>query len=171
MIFAVAACIFIYMPYLVDGNNLIGHTRSLRLNDDASRHALVQKLVRFHNAGGGQVTIVFDGEPGTLVPAGLMLGGVKVLYSGARSDADTKIKTMVSARGDPQNIIVVSSDNAVYNYARHHGAKAMKCHEFNRKITETLSTQITDDKKPEVGRLDDWYEYFGLEDEGPEGPE
>ncbi|MBI1746923.1 MAG: NYN domain-containing protein [Acidobacteria bacterium] len=158
------------MPYVVDGNNLIGHTTSLHLNDDRSRQALVQKISLFHNAGGGQVVIVFDGEPCGLVPAGLTLGGVRVLYAGGRSDADTKIKSMVSARRNPQDLIVVSSDTAVYNYARQHGAKAMKCHEFNIKMTEVIKGKSAEESKPEVGELNEWYRYFGLEkDEKDEG--
>ena len=153
------------VPYLVDGNNLIGHTPSLHLNDDRSRHTLVQKLVRFHHAGGGRVVVVFDGEPGTLVPDGLTLGGVKVIYSGARSDADTKIKSMVNARSQPQALTVVSSDNAVYNYARLHRAKAMKCHEFNRKMGEVARARQAGDQKPDVVKLDEWYEFFGIEKE------
>ena len=157
------------MPYLIDGNNLIGHTPDLRVQDERSKHTLLKRLLDFHRATGAKVLVVFDGESGQLVPDNLNLGGVRVTYSGRHSDADSKIKRLVEGSNNPKEFIVVSSDTAVYNFARQHRAQALKCHEFNHKLSEHLSkgaahTAPADEKKPEVGDLDEWYKYFGIND-------
>ncbi len=149
------------MPYLVDGNNLIGHSPDLRARSEASRKELVKRISAFHRTKHAKVTVIFDGEAGELVPDGLVLGGVKVIFSGPRMDADRKIKHIIRESTNPKSLIVVSSDNEVYNFARLHGAKAMKCHQFNEMLREAAQA-TTDEAKPRVEELEEWYRYFGL---------
>ncbi len=149
------------MPYLVDGNNLIGHSPDLRLRSEASRRELVKRISAFHRAKRAKVIVIFDGEAGELVPDGLVLGGVKVIFSGRQMDADRKIKQMLRESTTPKNFIVVSSDNEIYNFARSQGAKAMKCHQFNQLLREA-GPPATDEAKPRVNELEEWYRYFGL---------
>lgn len=150
------------MPYVIDGNNLIGHSPGLKVRDDRSKKELVRRLSAFHRGRGAQILVVFDGEAGELVPDGLTLGGVKITYSGRYSDADSKIKSIVSRSKNPKELIVVSSDNELYNFVRAHGARAMKSHEFNQKLNEVLSEKA-DETKPEITNLSEWYKYFGID--------
>src|SRR5439155_9269651 len=70
------------MPYVIDGSNVLG---AARLATDAKR-ALVRELGRFARAKRTRVVCIFDGvEPEHF---GKQLGGVSVVFSGARSADD-----------------------------------------------------------------------------------
>ena len=81
------------MPYLVDGNNVLG---SDRFSDDA-RRALVTRVAAFARAKRTRVTLVFDGpEPSSFAKH---LGAVSVAFSGARTADDVIAERAASGRG------------------------------------------------------------------------
>jgi predicted RNA-binding protein with PIN domain len=81
------------MPWLIDGSNVLG---SARLGDEGKRQ-LVRMLASFARAKRTKITCVFDG----VEPPGFArhLGGVTVLFSGARSADDLIAERAAGGRG------------------------------------------------------------------------
>ncbi len=108
------------MHLIIDGYNLIRQSDVLRAHErhglEAGRKALVHLLAGYRRATGHRITVVFDGPAGVFPPAGGP-AGVRVLYSRGRK-ADDWIKELIDASDDPGELVVVSADREVVDYAR-----------------------------------------------------
>ena len=149
------------MMYLIDGNNLIGHSRHLSLEDQNCRQNLIDSLIPLLNCKKRQTIVFFDG-PEKLEPL-QKTKYIEIRFSGSET-ADQQIRKTIELAISPNNLCVVSSDNEVYNHAKNCGVKALKCHEFNRFLSK-----IREDPEPlEVAMSEedirDWSNYFGIED-------
>ena len=51
------------MPYIIDGNNLIGCSADISLQDPEARKKLMTLLKSFQETRKTKVTVFFDGEP------------------------------------------------------------------------------------------------------------
>ena len=51
------------MPYIIDGNNLIGSSRDISLDDKDAREKIVNLIRKFQESKNTKITVVFDGEP------------------------------------------------------------------------------------------------------------
>jgi predicted RNA-binding protein with PIN domain len=127
------------MPYLIDGNNLIGHIPHLRLNDPQSRYRLVARLLIFQRRRKTKIVLVFDGPPD------LNLFGEKyrrkkfaILYPDFDQNADTIIQEQVLKQTDLRNFFVVSSDREIKAFAKNKGAKVLTCQQFYRQLKAVL---------------------------------
>lgn len=156
------------MPYLIDGNNLLGSWGGDR--DDDGRAEVVRRVADFCRARGAQALIVFDGPPLRDDLAGQSLGAVSLRVPPPGGDADGVIRQVIDASPSPGDLIVVSSDKAVYSYARHRGAAGMRAHEWNalaRRATHERATgrsaaEEGQDDKPQVEHdVDGWLAIFG----------
>ena len=101
--------------------------------------------------------IVFDGASEPLRKTPLM----QLVFAGPRSSADEVIRARVDSSRTRKSFCVVSSDNAVYGYARSCGFKALKCHEFNRLIRESSALQSGENREFRVDNINEWLRYFG----------
>ncbi|HET7453297.1 MAG TPA: hypothetical protein VFL12_11175, partial [Thermoanaerobaculia bacterium] len=54
------------MPFLIDGNNLLGRPSGPASEDDAERRELQRRVASRVRSGGAKAILFFDGEP----PAG-----------------------------------------------------------------------------------------------------
>ena len=92
------------------------------------------------------------------------LGSLTLRVPPKGQDADTVIRELVERSKRPSEIIVVSSDKALYSYCKTLGAKALRAHEWNaleRRLTPAAGVGA---EKPE--REDDvegWLRRFGGE--------
>ncbi len=150
------------MPYLIDGNNLLGSWGGPREGDDR-RGDVVRRVAAFCRARGARATIVFDGHPLRPDMAAQALGPVSVRVPPNGEDADTVIRQMLDRAARPAEIIVVTSDKALYSYARTMGAEVLRTHEWNALEQRIVTpTEPGSAEKPE--REDDvagWLERFG----------
>ena len=147
--------------YLIDGNNLIGHSKDFPYHDPQARQKLLERLIGFLGSWHSKAVVFFDGVSQPLRKS----RNIQLVFSGPKSSADEKIRQFVEASSSPQSLCVVTSDNPVYGYCRSCGARAMKCHEFNRLLRESLRSQ--DSKENRELHIDDvrqWLRYFGEED-------
>ncbi len=150
------------MPYLIDGNNLIGRSRDLHLKSPFSRELLIKQLLAFQKKKEAKIIIVFDGAPDEhLNRHFLFLGNLEIIFAGQKSDADTRILQIIQESLDPTSFILVSSDKRLTDRARHLRAKIMKCHQFRKKL-HALSIDQTDKIEPKLGKdeIEEWMEYF-----------
>ncbi|MCK5220283.1 MAG: NYN domain-containing protein, partial [Candidatus Aminicenantes bacterium] len=53
------------MPYIIDGNNLIGSSPDISLEDSNSRKEIVAIVKKFQKKKNSKIIVVFDGEPDT----------------------------------------------------------------------------------------------------------
>lgn len=149
--------------YLIDGNNLIGHTKSISYKDPNARQQVLDRISKFLESRQRNATVVFDGMAEPLRKTRWM----RLVFSGPGRTADELIRHQVEAVRSRKGLCVVSSDNAVYGYARSCGVDALKCHEFNRLLNEELVARRVEPENRDlpVENIKQWMRYFGEEDE------
>ena len=154
------------MPYLIDGNNLIGAIQIIDIRDQKAREKLSQLLSRYQKAKGNTVFVVYDGPPPEGSPNELHMGRLRIIYAGPKSDADSRIKSIIREVSSPDQWIVVSSDKQVYSYCQWAGAKVMRVIPFYQDVKQTLES-AGEELRDQIVRsddVDDWLLYFGIEE-------
>ena len=138
------------MPYLIDGDNLLG-TWPGRRRSDAERRRLAFDLERFGRSVRREIVVIFDGvePPGALV-------GPDVRFAGAGRSADDAILAHLRGRTDRGGWIVVTSDRSLGDRCRWLGARTERSDLFRRRLTGSRPAE-----KPErEDDLDFWIEQF-----------
>jgi predicted RNA-binding protein with PIN domain len=119
------------MPYIVDGNNLLG-------------------------------SLVFDGHPLRYEMAAQDLGPLRVRVPDAGRDADSVIREMVERSPRPSELIVVTSDKALYSYVKTLGAAVLRAHEWNALERKLARQKDAAAEKPDhEDDVEGWLERFG----------
>lgn len=151
------------MPYLIDGNNLLGSWGGPRDGDDR-RAEVVRRVASFCRARGVRATVVFDGHPLRPDMAVQDLGPVSLRVPPRGQDADGLIHELLDRADRPAEIIVVTSDKALYSYARTMGAGVLRAHEWNALEKRALAARPRREAGEKPEREDDvagWLEKFG----------
>ena len=139
------------MPFLVDGDNLLG-TWPGRRRSDAERRDLAMELGRLAHRWRRRVLIVFDGQP---PPAPSF--GSNVTFAGGARTADDVILQMLREQTDRRGWIVITSDRSLGDQCRYLEARVERCDRFRRRMSRDPATE-----KPDPGEdLDYWLEQFG----------
>ncbi len=156
------------MPYLIDGNNLIGHIPDLNLADRQSRTQLVSRLRQFQKIKNTRVSVVFDGTPEIdLMTGGAEQGPVSVLFPESGRNADSLIEEIIDKQTDLRRFFVVSSDREIRYFANKHGAKSLGCAEFHRDLKAAMrkfrkdAELLKEDESPTPLEIRQWKEMFG----------
>ena len=118
------------MPYLIDGNNLLGSWGGPALPGDG-RAEVVRRVAEFCRAKGARAVLVFDGAPFRPDLGGQELGAVSLRFPPPGCDADSLIRDLVDAAPRPGELVVVTSDKPLYSYARTRGTRVLRAHEWN----------------------------------------
>jgi predicted RNA-binding protein with PIN domain len=153
------------MPYLIDGNNLLGSWGGPSGGDDR-RAEVVRRVARFCRARNVRATIVFDGHPLRDDMATQDLGPVSLRVPPAGQDADTVIRELLDRAPRPAEIIVVTSDKALYSYAKTMGASILRAHEWNaleRRIGDASAGEPGREKPDRESDVEGWLKKFGGE--------
>jgi len=120
------------LQYIIDGYNLIGHTRFPRTHKNTGdpRRALLEliKAKRLAGSSKNKITVVFDGYPSS---SGHGLDGfdMHIVFS-RKETADASIKRMVESQGNPRNVVVVSDDKEIKFFIKSVGARSMAVEDF-----------------------------------------
>lgn len=147
------------MPYLIDGNNLMGGRKS--------RLILLEDLARFANAKKVRVSVVFDGKPEEHFPENSTFQTVKIHYNKFGSNADERIKRFVEGTKERKTLFVVTNDRELANFVRGCAAQILSCQEFQEKMAQVLIPKPDGIvKKPVVkpDEMKDWMRYFGVDE-------
>jgi predicted RNA-binding protein with PIN domain len=118
------------VPYLIDGNNLLGSWGGPAVPGDG-RAEVLRRVAGFCRAKGARAVLVFDGAPFRPDLGGQELGAVSLRFPSAGRDADSLIRDLVDAAERPGELVVVTSDKPLYSYARTRGAQTLRAHEWN----------------------------------------
>ena len=138
------------MPFLVDGDNLIGTAGKART--DGEKRKLAAELARFARKARRRVVVVFDGS----TPNAAGFGG-DVVFSGPGRSADDVIVDRLRALKDRRGWIVVTNDRSLGDRSRWLEARHERCPEFRRRLRDAGETE-----KPErEADVDYWLEQFG----------
>ncbi len=148
------------MPYLIDGNNLLGSWGGPRGDD--GRAEVVRRVASFCRAKGARATIVFDGHALRHDMATQTLGPVTIRVPDEGKDADDVIRDIVEHAARASDLIVVTSDKALYSYVKTLGASILRAHEWNaleRRVTPAAPEK--GEKPDRETDVDGWLKRFG----------
>ena len=154
------------MPYLFDGNNLLGSWGGPRQHDDR-RPEVVRRVAEFCRLKNVKATIVFDGHPLRGDMAQQQIGNVSLRVPPEGVDADTIIRELLDRAPRPSELVVVSSDKELYSYARTRGSSTLRAHEWNAQERQLLAQRerTSGQEKPErEDDLEGWLKKFGVSD-------
>jgi predicted RNA-binding protein with PIN domain len=153
------------MPYLVDGNNLLGSWGGPRGLDDR-RAEVVRRVAAFCRARKARATVVFDGHPLRPDMASQDLGPLTLRVPPAGQDADTLIRELLERAPRPREWTVVTSDKALYSYCRTLGAQVLRAHEWNglERRLESEREAHRADKPEHEPDVEGWLERFRSSD-------
>jgi predicted RNA-binding protein with PIN domain len=148
--------------YIIDGNNLIGKINFLhkmqQKDKQHSREKLAFMIDNYFQEKKVKVSIHFDGFKNLPIN----LNQAKIVYSDDES-ADDKIKNQIELSNNRKNLVVISSDNNIQEFARVCSCLIIKAEEFAR----TIQSKKQDDEKDIIEKmnnnLDEWEKLF---DEG-----
>lgn len=145
------------MPYLLDGNNLVGLVRHTSRPSADDRGALVAEVAGRLRRTRARATIFFDGPAGEK-PAEL---GTLTVRGAGRESADDAILREVARSRAPGEIIVVTADRELARRCRDAGAKVCAPSEFFERFGR--GSARTPVEKPAAVDVDEWMRYFGDE--------
>jgi predicted RNA-binding protein with PIN domain len=118
--------------WMIDGMNVVGSRPDGWWRDrQGAMRALAERLAAFAEDSGEPVAVVFDGRP-----FDLEADPVEVSFAPTRGPnaADDEIARRVAADADPAGLTVVSSDRALVERVREHGAETVGASEFRRRL-------------------------------------
>ena len=139
------------MPFLIDGDNLLG-TWPGRKRSDAERRRLAMELGRFGARQRRKVITVFDGSP----PPGSSFGA-GVHFAGPGRSADELILELLGQQRDRRGWIVVTSDRSLGDQCRYREARVERSDRFRKRLTRESG-----EEKPErEDDVDYWLRQFG----------
>jgi len=160
------------MPFLIDGNNLIGHMPTLDLSDPRSKRRLVDQLAMFQAAKKTKIILVFDGpmDP-DLAGDDFRRKEFSILWPDMEESADSIIKKQIKIQTDLRRLYVVSSDREIQNFARKNKAKTLDCQQFHKRMRWALKeykesqAMNKDDAALTSLEVEHWLDIFGAPDE------
>jgi hypothetical protein len=147
------------VPYLLDGNNLIGLVRRTARPSAEDRASLIAELSDRLRRTKARATVFFDGPAGERSSA---LGPLSVRIP-ASGTADDLILREVAASRAPRDCVVVTADRDLARRAREAGARSLAPEEFFRRFGPAGGR----DRAPAANErvdVDEWMRWF--EDEG-----
>jgi uncharacterized protein len=137
--------------YIIDGNNLIGKISSLQKLQKKNKQSSREKLAfilesHFIGKQNIKVTLHLDGFPGQPIN----VQSLRLIYSGKKT-ADDEIKYQIEQEKNRRNLIIVSSDLNLKEFARKCGCEWKSCEEFSGEI---LTASPDDEEKKKIDQID-----------------
>lgn len=148
------------MSYLIDGNNLMALNVGWHKDRAAARRRLVHELAAFVSRTRAKVRVVFDGGPDEEFPEGIRFKSVQVLYAKLGSDADARIKELVSRSSYRRDMVVVTSDRALKSFVSGKGAGVMSSGKFKARVNEAVTAEMMEKGDQEPVDVEDWMDFF-----------
>jgi len=147
--------------YIIDGNNLVGKLPSLKIlqkkDKQGSREKLAFVIDNYFNQKNAKVFLHFDGHP----KEPIRINNASIIYS-ANLSADEKIKNQIGRSTNPRNIIVVTSDNNLTEYARVCSSTVIKCEEFVKNILHQKDNDEEKRRIEEMNNTEEFKKLFGI---------
>ncbi len=145
------------MPYLLDGNNLIGRVRRVARPGEEDRQALVAELADRLRATRARAIVFFDGPAGG---RGSSLGSLAIRQATGGSADDAIVEEVFRSRA-PGEAIVVTSDHGLARRVRDAGGTVCAPDVFFARFGR--GAHAGGKAATEAVDVDAWLEYFGDE--------
>lgn len=146
--------------YMIDGNNLIGKIKllkQLQLKDkQASREKLVFIIDRYFTGKKTKVILFFDGYENLSITSAKS----KIIYSQNKT-ADELIKHHIEYSKNSRNIVLVSSDNNLSQFARVYGCDILSSEKFAGEISILKNQNEEEERKKSIDN-DEIKKLFGV---------
>ena len=153
------------MPYLLDGNNLIGRVRRTARPGEEDRQALVAELAERLRATRARAVLFFDGPGGG---RGSSLGTLTIREAApGRGGADQAILDEVARSRAPAECIVVTADRGLAARVRDAGGKVCPPDDFFARFGRGGGAEVGGGHPSDRVDVEDWMRWFG--DEGNRG--
>ncbi|MCP5051861.1 MAG: hypothetical protein GY940_32135 [bacterium] len=140
------------MPYIIDGDNLIGSSPDISQDDPESRSRLVAIVRKFQESKKSNVTLVFDGQPENGVHREDMATKFCVRYPRNGTSADDEIKHMLEGFHYFKDVVLVTSDRDLKTFAKKKGARTINAIEFYFELKRY--SRISGRKEESLKRID-----------------
>jgi predicted RNA-binding protein with PIN domain len=151
------------LTYIIDGNNLIGKIpllMNLQKKDRlASREKLVYMLDRYFIKKKVNITLHLDGHPANKINSSKM----KIVYS-ENQTADEKIKKQISQSKSPRNIVVVTSDSNLAQFAKVCSSTVVSSEQFSSEMSKTNSELDEESIIKQIDNVAEFKKLFGVDD-------
>jgi len=121
----------------------------------------VHDLASFVARTRAKVRVVFDGWPDEEFPEGKRFKSVQVLYAKPGSDADSRIKELVTRSSYRRDMVVVTSDRALKSFVSGKGARVISSGQFKSLLEEALKAERLEKTDQEPVDVDEWLSFFG----------
>lgn len=148
--------------YIIDGNNLIGKIKSLKLlqkkDKQASREKLAFMVEKYFGVRNANVTLHFDGYP----KEEIRISGIKINYSNSQS-ADDNIKHQIERSKNPRNIIVITSDANLKEFSRVCGCRVNSSETFSNTISIGKNKFEEEERINQINNVDEFKKIFGAD--------
>jgi len=148
--------------YIIDGNNLMGKINTIKMiqskDKQQARERLVMMIEKFFNNRNEKVYLHFDGFQNT--PLSLSKG--KIIYS-EKSKADKKIKDQIEIAENRKNLIVVSSDHEIQNFARVCSCNVLSSEEFSKGLTSNKDLNEEENRIKAINDIEEFKKLFGAD--------
>lgn len=146
---------------IIDGNNLIGKDGSLskfqRSDKHSARKNTITLLENYLHQNKVKISCHFDGHPDDHIKS----HGIKITYS-YNKEADYFIKKEIDSIINRSNVIVVSSDSSVAQYARVSGCQCKTSEVFLKEIKNRSHADNEEEKINQMGSTAEFKKLFGV---------
>ncbi len=147
------------LHYIIDGNNLIGKIKYFsdiqKKDRQASREKLAFYIERYFSSKKANVTLHFDGFANHPINS----QKIKIVYSENKT-ADQKIKQQIENSKSPKNLIVVSSDNNIKEFARVCSAKTLASEDLAAEIQKEKNVNEESERIKEINDVEEFKRIF-----------
>ncbi len=137
--------------YIIDGNNVIMKSKILkslqRKDKQASREVLAFKIEEYFRGKKIKISLYYDGYKNLPIKT----FKTKIIY-GENKIADDRIKIGIENSKNPKNIILVSSDNNLKDFARVCGCSVLTSEDFVKQI---YKSEDKDEEKRKIDSMND----------------
>lgn len=145
--------------FIIDGNNLIGKMPSVKSKDkNAEREKLAYVLERYFLNKKVKVSLHFDGHKNLPIK----VSGIKIFYS-ENQTADDLIKNEIERTSNRKNIILVSSDNNLKEFARVCSCEVKSSDDFGKDITSSQNNDEEENIIDSIKNIDEFKKLFGVD--------
>jgi predicted RNA-binding protein with PIN domain len=154
------------MAILIDGHNLIGKMPDLRLDDPADEAKLLVRLRAYRAHTGKHLVVYFDPGITYQSPAHRSEGGISIRQAGTGQQADDLMMRDISRHHNPSELTVVTSDHAIQQVARQHGARVVDSATFAAELSRPPEKDDVSKTRPlSEEEIEEWLAIFGQSDE------
>jgi predicted RNA-binding protein with PIN domain len=129
------------MPYIIDGNNLIGCSPEFSLSDPEARGKMIAIIKKFQESKNTKITVVFDGEPQGSELRNPINSKLTVIYPRYGLSADDEIKKILENYQNLKETVLVTTDRELKSFAKEKGAKTINSIEFYFTLKKAFVSQ------------------------------